>query len=354
MEVEFFISFVAFLVCFLATLIGLRLICAHTETQPQTTSWKSDAFLPFLSITILAFILFFALGNNPQDQIFELSLTEFSITLVAFIGLYISAFSKYANRLSFALLLVFATLCSLLQPQDFALFQGYLPLWADRLCTIVLWVVFAWCFRYLNGIDGMATTQASSLVAGLFIISIMEGLPILYGNFSISFLGASLALLVYNWYPAKLMLKDNSCTTLGFMLGWLIILSAREGMGGCALIFITYYILEILWALGNKLVNDKGNFVSNTLYYQTNTSGLSPAITCQSIAKLLTILLVLGCFQVYAPNNYSLPIASAFITLWFMNKLHNWQNQPQSLKEINQEVIQEIKDNVENIKKIIR
>lgn len=354
MEVRFLFSFIAFLVCFLATLVGLRLVWARTETQTLTSSWKKDTFLPFLSVTILAFILFFAFGNNPQDQIFELSLTEFSVALLAFIGLYISTFSKHANRISLPLVAVFSILCTLLLPQDFALFQGHLPLWADRLCTIILWVGFSWCFRYLNGIDGMTATQASSLGIGLFIISVLGGLPILYGNFAISILGASLALLVYNWYPAKLMLKDGSCITLGFMFGWLIILSAREGMGGCALIFITYYILEMLWAIGNKLVNDKGDFVSNTLYYQTNVSGLSPAITCQSVAKLLAVLIVLGCFQVYAPNNYSLPLASAFITLWFMNKLHNWQDQPQSLKEINQEVIQDIKDNVDNIKKIIR
>lgn len=354
MEVGFFISFITFLVCFLATLIGLRFIWAHTQTQPLTASWKNDAFLPFLCITTFAFILFFIFGNNPQDQIFKLSLTEFAIALASFIGLYISFFSKHTKRISLPLIIIFAILCTLLLPQNFTLFQGYLPFWADRLCTIVLWVAFAWCFRYLNGIDGMAATQTSALSTGLFIISLLGGLPQLYGNFAISFLGASLALLIYNWYPAKLMLKDGSCITLGFMLGWLIILSAREGMGSCALIFITYYILEMLWAIGNKLIADKGDFVSNTLYYQTNISGLSPAITCQSAAKLLTVLTILGCFQLYAPNNYSLPLATVFITLWFMNKLHNWQDQPQSLKEINQEVIQDIKDNVENIKKIIR
>ena len=37
-----------------------------------------------------------------------------------------------------------------------------------------------------------------------------------------------------------------------------------------------------------------------------------------------------------------------------MNKLHNWQNQPQSFSEINREVIQDIKNNVDDIKKIIR
>lgn len=68
----------------------------------------------------------------------------------------------------------------------------------------------------------------------------------------------------------------------------------------------------------------------------------------------LPVLLVLGSFQVYAPNNYSLPLAAALVALWFMSKLNNWQEPQQSLKDINREVIRDIKDNVEDIKKIIR
>lgn len=354
MEITFFISFMAFLVCFLATLVSLRQIWIYNEKQPLTSSWKQNIFLPVLSITSLVFVAFFIFGNNPQDQIFRLGWAEFSATLISFIIISVFFLFKEPNRVAFFLLTFLVIFCTLLLPSDFTLFQNNLPFWIDRFCIVILWLTFAWFFQYLNGIDGMAPLQASGITFGLIIVFILGGLPTLYGNFSASFLGTLTAILIYNWYPAKLMLKDGACISLGFLLGWMLLLTAQEGMGGSALIFITYYALELLWALGNKLVSDKGDFIANTLYYQTNISGLSPAITCQSISKLLTILLVLGSFQVYAPNNYSLPIVSAFITLWFMNKLHNWQNQPQSLKEINQEVIQNIKNNVDNIKKIIR
>ena len=75
---------------------------------------------------------------------------------------------------------------------------------------------------------------------------------------------------------------------------------------------------------------------------------------CQNIGKLMIILLILGSFQLYAPNNYSLPTAAVFITLWFMGKLNNWQEPPQSFKDLNREVLRDIKENVEDIKKIIR
>ena len=174
------------------------------------------------------------------------------------------------------------------------------------------------------------------------------------GNFAAALLGALTALLVYNWYPAKLLLNDGACVSLGFLLGWLTILTAREGTGSCALIYAMYYILVICWAVGRKLIANDGSLVSNTPYYRLNASGLSPAEIGQNVAKLLTVLLVLGSFQVYAPNNYSLPLAAALVTLWFMSKLNNWQEPQQSLKDINREVIRDIKDNVEDIKKIIR
>ena len=354
MNIAFFISLGIFLICFLSTLVGLRIILSKVENEPLPASWRQDAFLPVLTVTIIAFVLLFFFGNNPQDQIFQLSVTEFGIVLIASIFLYVSFFLKNSFIISLIFLTALTTICTLLMPKDFSLFQNSLPFWVDRLCIIVLWTAFSWFFRYLNGIDGIAALQASNQLLGLFLVSILGGLPLLYGNFCAAFLGAVTALLIYTWYPSKLPLKDGSCTTLGFLSGWILLLSAQEGMKGCSLILITYYILEIFWATGNKLISDKGKFVANTLYYQTNVSGMSPALTCQSIYKLFIVLLVLSCFQVYAPNNYSLPLASALITLWFMNKLHNWQNQPQSFSEINREVIQDIKNNVDDIKKIIR
>lgn len=50
------------------------------------------------------------------------------------------------------------------------LFQNHLPFWGDRFCIILLWTLFAWCFRYMNGIDGIASLQASGFVCGLLIL----------------------------------------------------------------------------------------------------------------------------------------------------------------------------------------
>lgn len=354
MEFAYIITFAAFLVCFLTALIGLRLAASKHTPLISDNSLRRDSFLPVLLVSFAAFALLLAFSNETYDQIFPLTWSDLLLAFISTSAIYTAFLFTKNNRLGLMTLIFFVLLCTALLPNDFLLFQNHLPFWGDRLCIFLFWTMFAWCFRYLNGIVGIASLQASGFACGLLILSILGGLPLLYGNFAAAVLGALTALLIYNWYPAKLLLKDGACVSLGFLLGWLAILTAREGSGSCALIYSMYYLLEICWSAGRKLLAKDGSLVSNTLYYRLNTSGLSPAEIGQNIAKLLTILLVLGSFQIYAPNNYSLPLAAALITLWFMSKLNNWQNPEQSLKDINREIIRDIKDNVEDIKKVIR
>ena len=354
MEFVYIITLAAFLVCFLAALVGLRLAASELSSPVPGSSWRCDAFLPVLLVSFAAFVLLFAFANRTYDQIFPLTWVDLLLAFVSAAAVYAVSLFKKTGRFALPALAGAVLLCTAFLPADFMLFQNHLPFWGDRFCIVLLWTLFAWCFRYMNGIDGIASLQASGFVCGLLILSVLGGLPLLYGNFAAALLGALTALLVYNWYPAKLLLKDGACVSLGFLLGWLTILTAREGTGSCALIYAMYYILEICWAVGRKLIANDGSLVSNTLYYRLNASGLSPAEIGQNVAKLLTVLLVLGSFQVYAPNNYSLPLAAALVALWFMSKLNNWQEPQQSLKDINREVIRDIKDNVEDIKKIIR
>ena len=354
MEFTYITTLGAFLVCFLVTLISLRAIVLSPLTLDLKSRWYQDAFLPILLVSFIAFALLFYFTETAYDQIFPLTWTDLALSFSSAIAIYIVSLFKKSTRFTLPVLVGTILLCTAILPNDFTLFQNHLPFWGDRFCIVLFWILFAWCFRFMNGIDGIATLQASSFTCGLLILTFLGGLPLLYGNFAAALLGSLTSLLIYNWYPAKILLKDSACISLGFLLGWLTILTAREGTASCSLIYATYYILEIIWAIGSKLVANNGSLTANTLYYRVNISGLSPAEVGQNITKLLTVLLVLGSFQVYAPNNYSLPLAAALVTLWFMNKLNNWQEPQQSLKDINHEVIQDIKDNVENIKKIIR
>ena len=265
MEFAYIITLAAFLVCFLAALVGLRLAVSELSSPVPGSSWRRDAFLPVLLVSFTAFALLFTFANRTYDQIFPLTWVDLLLAFVSAAAVYAVSLFKKTDRFALPALAGAVLLCTAFLPADFMLFQNHLPFWGDRFCIVLLWTLFAWCFRYLNGIDGIASLQASGFVCGLLILSVLGGLPLLYGNFAAALLGALTALLVYNWYPAKLLLKDSACVSLGFLLGWLTILTAREGTGSCALIYAMYYILEICWAVGRKLIANDGSLVSNSL-----------------------------------------------------------------------------------------
>lgn len=228
MEFAYIITLAAFLVCFLAALVGLRLAASELSSPVPGSSWRCDAFLPVLLVSFAAFVLLFAFANRTYDQIFPLTWVDLLLAFVSAAAVYAVSLFKKTGRFALPALAGAVLLCTaFLRPisavSESSAFLG------DRFCIILLWTLFAWCFRYMNGIDGIASLQASGFVCGLLILSVLGGLPLLYGNFAAALLGALTALLVYNWYPAKLLLKDGACVSLGFLLGWLTILTAREG-----------------------------------------------------------------------------------------------------------------------------
>ena len=67
--------------------------------------------------------------------------------------------------------------------------------------------------------------------------------------------------------------------------------------------------------------------------------------------SLCIVLILFACFQVFAPNSYSLPLLCTIIVLWNVYRLYYWQNQPKNLSEINREFVDEFKTGLNNVKK---
>lgn len=62
-------------------------------------------------------------------------------------------------RWNYALFLAAAILNTLLLPQGFMLFEGTLPFWLDRLTIALIWSLFAWAYKYLDGLEGIVVVQ---------------------------------------------------------------------------------------------------------------------------------------------------------------------------------------------------
>ena len=83
MEFAYIITLAAFLVCFLAALVGLRLAASELSSPVPGSSWRCDAFLPVLLVSFAAFVLLFAFANRTYDQIFPLTWVDLLLAFVS-------------------------------------------------------------------------------------------------------------------------------------------------------------------------------------------------------------------------------------------------------------------------------
>lgn len=356
MEIELIITIAAFCASFVISFVGLKAVSMNLTSFVPDYNYRKDTYLPIYAASFAAFLLLFGFNKINYDFIFPIGWLEIISVFAVSGGIYLVSLFKKTEKYTLPVVALGAILCSLFLPEEFLLFQGCMPLWLDRICLILIWVAFSWSYKYLNGIDGLVSIQSFSIAFGIFILSVLGAVPNLIGNFSIILLGVFSSLVLFNWYPAKLLLKTGACVSLGFLLGWMLLLCGKECTPACGLIFAMYLIVEVLFATAKKLTlkPQYKDIVSNTVYYQANISGLSPVVVCEAIAKIMAVLVIFGCFQIYSPNNYSLPLASFILTAWFLSRIKNWQDPDKTLMELNRDVINDIKDNIDDIKKIIK
>ncbi len=131
-------------------------------------------------------------------------------------------------------------------------FQGLLPPLLDRLAAALLWLWFVNLFNFMDGIDGIAGVEASSLGIGLLLVGAVLAWPGVQVALPALLAAATLGFLVWNWAPAKLFLGDVGSVPLGYLLGWLLLVAAMNGAWAAALILALYYLADATITLARR------------------------------------------------------------------------------------------------------
>lgn len=151
-----------------------------------------------------------------------------------------------------------------LLPGDALLFDGALPLWADRLAVGLAWVWFVNLFNFMDGIDGITGVEtiavAGGLAAAVLLAAESGGDDEARAPLAAVLAGAAAGFLALNWRPAKLFAGDVGSVPLGYLLGWLLVWTACvRGWWQIALLLPLYYWADatttLLWraARGEKV-----------------------------------------------------------------------------------------------------
>lgn len=195
------------------------------------------------------------------------------------------------SRLLVQVLAVAAGLAALPGP----VFQGLLPPWPDRVAAGVLWLWFVNLFNFMDGIDGIAGTEAAFLGGGVALLGLLGGTG---GD---AWLGtgvaaAALGFLKWNWHPAKLFMGDVGSVPLGYLLGFLLLALAARGQWAGALLMPLYYLADATWTLFRRLFRGEAVWRAHRehFYQRAVQAGRSHDAVVKRVAAANMVLLLLA------------------------------------------------------------
>lgn len=217
-----------------------------------------------------------------------------------------------------------------------------IPLFANQLLAAVALSGFALGWRTLSGLNPLPQTQGISVCIGFLILYFLGNAPLVMGICSAGILAT---LIIAYLYSKVQPVGLQASPLLGFIIGWLGLISYNEYLFSCFVIFTTFYLLELIVSLARKLtfLPQYKEIAYNGITLQAYSEGLPPYMVIRTIWNTDILLIIFGLFQIHAGNNYSIPVFTALITCWQLYRISNWQTASQTLKETNRELVKEVK-----------
>ncbi|EME69135.1 UDP-N-acetylmuramyl pentapeptide phosphotransferase [Paramagnetospirillum caucaseum] len=200
-------------------------------------------------------------------------------------------------------------------PEGALVFQGWLPVWADRLLAGLGWLWFLNLTNFMDGIDGITGVETAAIGIGLLLLGGAGGGPGLIAA------AAGLGFLVWNWHPARIFLGDSGSIPLGFILGGLLLQLAAEGHLAAALILPAYYVADATITITRRLLNREKIWQAHRkhFYQRAVQGGRSHSQVTQAIlagnAVLVLAALMAASGQVLAGAVTALAVVAALLAI---------------------------------------
>lgn len=195
-----------------------------------------------------------------------------------------------------------------------AIFQGWLPPGLDAVAAALLWVWFVNLFNFMDGIDGIAGSEAAAIGIGIALIAAAD---MALAAPAAAIVGAALGFLLWNWMPARIFLGDVGSVPLGYLLGYLLYQLVLRGQWQAALILPSYFLADATITLLRRLARGERVWQAHRehFYQRAVQRGLSHAAV---VMRVIAADLVLVACAVAATRGWgvaALCIAAATVTV---------------------------------------
>jgi UDP-N-acetylmuramyl pentapeptide phosphotransferase/UDP-N-acetylglucosamine-1-phosphate transferase len=160
----------------------------------------------------------------------------------------------------------------------------------------LLWVWWINLFNFMDGIDGLAASEAAAIGCGLLLFaSIGEGADPGAALLAAGISGAAIGFLVWNWSPARIFLGDVGSVPLGYVSGFLLLSLAIRGNWTIAVILPLYFLADATITLFGRLLRGERVWEPHRqhFYQQAVGHGLGHAAVVKRV--IAANLLLIGC-----------------------------------------------------------
>ena len=132
--------------------------------------------------------------------------------------------------------------------------NGLIPFPLECFLIAMLWIWIINLFNFMDGIDGIAGVETLCIGFGITIVSIIAdvGIPLIFPTAIVCL--SIIGFLPWNWSPAKLFLGDVGSVPIGFILGWLLLELAGEGLWVAAVALPGYYVADTTITLCRRAI----------------------------------------------------------------------------------------------------
>jgi len=275
--VYFFIFIVSFIAVYLST-PSIRYVALRFAVLDKTNQRKIHTkvvaklgglaiYFGFLSGLAIAALLY---TNFFIAHIFQIGGLVVCSTLILMLGVY-DDFQGSGALIKFFVQIIIA---AVLVKVGFRLERIFIPGIMDIKLGIlgvpltILWLVgMTNAVNLIDGLDGLAAGVISVVSFFFFLYGALLGEPFVM-LISLALLGANLAFLRYNFYPAKIFMGDTGSLFLGFIIGSLAIYRSSGGISdnvlfipSCVLLF--FPILDTSLAIIRRVARRRHVFKSD-------------------------------------------------------------------------------------------
>lgn len=255
---------------------------SHVEPTPQ------GAGAAVVVVTIVASLIAFAVRGVPSGDLVVVFAAAVALAVVGAIDdiRVLAAFPRLVIQLAAAVTAVITL------PDDLRILDP-LPVLLERVILIFAITWFVNLVNFMDGIDWITVAEVIPICGALGVLGALGYLPSELAILSLVLGGCMLGFAPFNKPVASVFLGDVGSLPIGFLIAWMLVITAGAGHLAAAVLLPLYYLADSTITLGKRLARGERVWQAHRSHYyqRATTKGFS---VLAIVTRVFAVNLLLG------------------------------------------------------------